>query len=133
MSVSVVKDSEGKEYIVFDESELYDDSQMGDKLEDFEILQILGKGSYGFVAKIRSLKNKKIYAMKQIDLSKVGSDKEKQLCRQEIKLLEQLDHPNINKYHKTFVNDECLYIIMEFMDNGDIGGFINAHKKFKNP
>ena len=133
MSVSVVKDSEGKEYIVFDESELYDDSQMGDKLEDFEILQILGKGSYGFVAKIRSLKNKKIYAMKQIDLSKVGSDKEKQLCRQEIKLLEQLDHPNINKYHKTFVNDECLYIIMEFMDNGDIGGFINAHKKFKKP
>ena len=111
MSVSIVKDSEGKEFIVFDESELYDDSLMGDKLEDFEILQILGKGSYGFVAKIRSLKNKKIYAMKQIDLKKVGSDKEKQLCKQEIKLLEQLDHPNINKYHKTFVSNDCLYII----------------------
>ena len=133
MSVSIVKDSEGKEFIVFDESELYDDSLMGDKLEDFEILQILGKGSYGFVAKIRSLKNKKIYAMKQIDLKKVGSDKEKQLCKQEIKLLEQLDHPNINKYHKTFVSNDCLYIIMEFMDNGDISGFINAHKKFKKP
>ena len=109
MSFITVKDSEGKEYLLFDESELYDDKEMGDKLEDFEILQILGKGSYGFVAKIRSLKNKKIYAMKQIDLSKVGSDKERQLCKQEIQLLQQLNHPNINKYYKSFVNNDCLY------------------------
>ena len=67
MSICTVKD--------FDESELYDVLEIGNNLEDFEILQILGKGSYGFVAKIRSLKNKKIYAMKQIDLNKVGSDK----------------------------------------------------------
>ena len=133
MSVCTVKDSEGKEYLIFDESELYDDKEMGNNLEDFEILQILGKGSYGFVAKIRSLKNKKIYAMKQIDLSKVGSDKERQLCKQEISLLEQLNHPNINKYYKTIFKNNCLYIIMEFMDNGDISGFINAHKKFKKP
>ena len=133
MSVCTVKDSEGKEYLIFDESELYDDKEMGNNLEDFEILQILGKGSYGFVAKIRSLKNKKIYAMKQIDLSKVGTEKEKQLCKQEISLLDQLNHPNINKYYKTIIKNDCLYIIMEFMDNGDISGFINAHKKFKKP
>ena len=131
--MSTVKDSEGKEYYIFDESELYDDNEMGDNLEDFEILQILGKGSYGFVAKIRSLRNKKIYAMKQIDLSKVGSDKERQLCKQEISLLSQLNHPNINKYYKSILQNDCLYIIMELMDNGDISGFINAHKKFKKP
>ena len=60
MSVSTIKDQDGKQYIIFDESELYDDNDMGDKLEDFEILQILGKGSYGFVAKVRSNKNNKI-------------------------------------------------------------------------
>ena len=133
MSVSTIKDATGKEYYIFDESELFDDNEMGEKLDDFEILQILGKGSYGFVAKIRSLKNKKIYAMKQIDLSKLGSEKEKQLCKQEISLLQQLNHPNINKYYKSFLDNNCLYIIMEFMDNGDISGFINAHKKFKKP
>ena len=131
--MSVVKDSDGKEYIIFNEQELYDDNEMGQKLEDFEILQILGKGSYGFVAKIRSKKNKKIYAMKQIDLGKVGSEKEKQLCWQEITLLQQLNHSNINKCYKTFNYDPSIYIIMEFMDNGDISGFINAHNKFKIP
>ena len=133
MSVCTINDSEGKEYIIFNESELYDDNEMGNDLEDFEILQILGKGSYGFVAKIRSLKNKKIYAMKQIDLSKIGTDKEKKLCIQEIDILKELKHPNINKYHKTLKKNDCIYIIMEFMNNADISSFINAHKKFKKP
>ena len=64
MSVSKIKDQDGKQYIIFDETELYDDNEMGDKLEDFDIQQVLGKGSYGFVAKVRSKKNKKIYTMK---------------------------------------------------------------------
>ena len=64
MSVSKIKDQDGKQYIIFDETELYDDNEMGDKLEDFDIKQVLGKGSYGFVAKVRSKKNKKIFTMK---------------------------------------------------------------------
>ena len=44
-----------------------------------------------------------------------------------------IDHPNINKYYKSFKSNNCLYIIMEFMDNGDIIGFIKAHKKLKKP
>ena len=99
MSVSTIKDQEGKEYLIFDETELYDDSEMGDKLEDFDILQILGKGSYGFVAKVRSIKNNKIYAMKQIDLNKLGSQKEVDLCKREVLVLQKLNHPNINKHY----------------------------------
>ena len=114
MSISTIKDQDGKQYIIFDESELYDDKEMGDKLEDFEIQQILGKGSYGFVAKVRSKRNNKIYAMKQIDLSKVGSKKEVELCKREVSLLQKLNHPNINKYYKSFSINNCLYIIMEF-------------------
>ena len=133
MSVSKIKDQDGKQYIIFDETELYDDNEMGDKLEDFDIQQVLGKGSYGFVAKVRSKKNKKIYAMKQIDLSKIGSKKEVELCKREVILLQRLSHPNINKYYKSFSVNNCLYIIMEFMDNGDLPGFIKAHKKFNNP
>ena len=59
MSVSTIKDQDGKQYTIFDETGLYDDNEMGQQLEDFEILQILGKGSYGFVAKVRSYKNNK--------------------------------------------------------------------------
>ena len=133
MSVSTIKDQDGNQYILFDESELYDDNDMGDQLEDFEILQILGKGSYGFVAKVRSNKNNKIYAMKQIDLNKMGSEKEVELCKREVLVLQKMNHPNINKYHKSFSKNNCLYIITEFMNNGDLAGFIKAHEKFNKP
>ncbi len=33
---------------------------IGNNINDFEILQTLGKGSYGFVAKVKSKKNNKI-------------------------------------------------------------------------
>lgn len=78
-------------------------------------------------------KNKKIYALKQIDLSKINTQKEKELCKQEIILLQQLNHPNINKYYQTILNNNIINTIMEFMNNGDLKGFIEAHKKFNKP
>ena len=71
--------------------------------------------------------------MKQIDLSKIGSQKEIDLCKREIVLLQKLNHPNINKYYKSFTIKNCIYIIMEFMNNGDVSGFIKAHEKFNKP
>ena len=40
-------------------------SDIGNKLEDFEILQIIGKGTYGFVAKVKSKLNLRIYFLKK--------------------------------------------------------------------
>ena len=52
-------------------------NEIGNKLTDFGILQVLGQGAFGFVAKVRSKKNLKIYAMKKVDLSKVVEDEKK--------------------------------------------------------
>ena len=64
----VVKDTEGKENLIFDSSELYNDNLIGNNLEDFEILQVLGEGGFGKVFKVKSKLNNKVYAMKMIDL-----------------------------------------------------------------
>ena len=77
--MEIVKDSEGNNHIIFDESSLYDDSKMGDNLTDFEVLQILNEDNNNslFVSKVRSLNNHKIYAMKSISLQKLGNDLDK--------------------------------------------------------
>ena len=128
-----IKDIQGKEYLVFDSSKLYDDNQMGNKSEDFEILKKLGEGSFGKVFKVKSKINNKIYAMKQLNIKelKIENEKAYQLSINETSFLQVLSHPHIIKYYKNFTEGDFLYIIIEFVANGDIDGFIEAHKKFK--
>jgi NIMA (never in mitosis gene a)-related kinase len=122
--------------MVFNAQEFDSDNSMGDKFEDFEVLQLLGEGAFGKVLKVSSLINQKIYAMKILDLkgkendSMSKEDKEKYFIS-EIELLKKLDHSNIVKYYKSFRENEQLYIIMEYFDNGDLDDYIRVLKNEK--
>jgi len=126
--LEIIKDQEGNNHVIFDKSGLCDDSKMGDSLQDFEVLRVLGGGK-NFVSKVRSLKNNKIYAMKKIDLSQIKKDEEKKLCLAQMEKLKNLIHPHLIRYYKTFKDEkDCLYLIYEYMNNGDIQSFIKAHQ-----
>jgi len=120
------------EHLIIDNYQFQENANIGDKLEDFEILQILGKGGYGLVTKVKSKKNEKLYAMKKVDLSLIKVQKEKDLALNEIKIIQSLNNPHIIKYYKSFMKDNIIYVIMEFMNNGDIKGYINAHQTMNN-
>jgi len=128
----VIKDEEGKEYLMFDSSELYDDSLLGNSSSDYEILRKLGEGAFGKVFKVRCKKNNKIYAMKMLNIMELKKTNEKAyiLALNETSFLEGLKHPHIIKYYKNFIEGPYLYIIIEFVANGDMSGFINANKAF---
>ena len=49
-------------------------AEIGGRLEDFEVLQVLGKGAYGFVAKVKSKLNLKIYALKKYESSHMKNE-----------------------------------------------------------
>ena len=110
-------------------------SDIGNKLSDFDILKSLGKGGFGFVAKVKSKKNHKIYAMKMIDLNKIKDQNEKNLTLNEIQLIKGLDNPHIIKYYNYFVdnNSNKLYLIMDHMSNGDLKDYISVHVELGQP
>ena len=112
---------------------LQQNEDIGNKLEDFEILQTLGKGGFGLVSKIKSKKNHKLYAMKMINFDLIKEPREKELALNEIKIIHSLNSPHIIKYYTSFQEQNRLYIIMEFMNNGDIKGYINAHQNMNKP
>ena len=129
----IINDIQDFEYSVIENSNLYDDSKMGNKLEDFEILLFLGKGAYGRVYKVRSKFNNKIYAMKILDLKSIRQKSKRgyELALHETKFLERLSHPHVIKYYKNFKVDDFIYIIVDYMSNGNMEEYVNAHKKMK--
>jgi serine/threonine protein kinase len=123
------KESEENSIFVTDKSALYDDSQMGDNLSDFEVLRELGSfNGHNTISKVRSLKNGKIYAMKHIELKRIGNEQEKDLCNKGMEKLIALKHPHLLSYYKTFKNNDDLYLIYEYMDNDDLNSFIKGYQ-----
>ena len=134
--MDLIKDLDGETHMIFSthlENNDNDIEQIGNKFDDFEILAKLGEGSYGSVFKVRSKINKNIYALKKANLKKL-----KDICQKaydstihEAIFLSHLSHPNVVKYYRSFKEGDFLYMIIEFIENGDIDGFINSHRKFK--
>ena len=112
-------------------SNFFQKENVGNSLDDFDILQTLGKGSYGFVAKVKSRINQKIYAMKMIDFTLVNDQQEIDLLKNEIEIIQKLDSPHIVKYYNSFQIENRFYIIMEYINNGDIKGYIQANLSMK--
>ena len=68
-------DTQGNKYLSFeedDDSYLFEVNQIGNKLDYFEMLQILtekrDQNDNSLVAKVRSLSNNKIYSLKQLGI-----------------------------------------------------------------
>ena len=110
-------------------SSIVKENDIGNCLSDFEILQVLGIGGFGYVAKVKSKKNLKIYAMKKYDLSLIEDKDLLKYYINESIFMKNLDHPNICKLYKKFMEGNNIYMIMEFMDNGDLFNFLNANLK----
>ena len=133
-TLEIVKDSEGKEVLINNNTELTESETMGQKLDDFEILKLLGKGNSGKVYKAQSKLNKKIYAMKVINLEDVKkNNSEKKLILNEFTLLNKLNFPHVVRYYKNFQEGNNLYIIYEYLSNGDINELIKTREKLKKP
>jgi len=128
----IINGEDGKKYLMFDSSELYDDSLLGNSSSDYEIIRILGEGTFGKVYKVLCKKNNKVYSMKMVNIIELKKKNENAdiVAYNEISLLEELEHPHIIKYYKKFIEGSYLYIIFEYASNGDINGFINTNKAF---
>jgi len=85
----------------------------------FELLELLGKGSYGAVYKARHRPSGTIVAVKVIALA--GEDEEGlEDIRREIAVLQECVHPNVVRYFGSFMGDEYLWIVMEHCGGGSV-------------
>ena len=106
---------------------------------NYAILELLGKGAFGKVFKVKKREGgQTFYAMKEIPTSnsaifgKTPHDRAEGLGEvvAEVKMIEnQLKHPNVVKYHHSFVENDMLYILMENIEGASLCDHFNSLKE----
>ena len=95
-------------------------SEYGNCLKDFKIIEELGRGSYGIAYKVEALKHTDlICVLKKIHIKHIQPKQQREALR-EVLILRKLSHPYIIRYYTSFIEEDCLYILMEYAAGGDL-------------
>uniref|UniRef100_A0A803T7D7 NIMA related kinase 10 n=1 Tax=Anolis carolinensis TaxID=28377 RepID=A0A803T7D7_ANOCA len=104
---------------------------------NYAILDHLGSGGFGSVYKVRKHSNQNLLAMKEISLHNPAFGKDKKDRDSSVKSIvseltiikEQLYHPNVVRYYRTFLENDKLYIIMELIEGAPLGEHFHSLKE----
>ncbi|KAL4226500.1 Serine/threonine-protein kinase Nek3 [Mactra antiquata] len=96
---------------------------------DLQYDRLLGEGSYGKVFLVKQQDGQQ-FAVKEIDLAKCDEPGREQ-AHGEANLLSRLKQDNILLYVESVICDECLYIVTEYCEGGDLEDYIQIIAKKK--
>ncbi|CAD8153055.1 unnamed protein product [Paramecium pentaurelia] len=92
-----------------------------DFVSNFQIVKLLGSGSAANVYKVNSKIDNQDYAIKVFDKSLSYKDSTiQQSIKMEIKILRQLNHPNIIQYKGVFESNAQIILVQELLEGGDL-------------
>ena len=105
------------------------------KYEYNPVTDLLGKGGYGEVYKVKILKNipnNSNYAIKIFEKSNLYQDEDKSFrILNEIKIHRSLNHEHICKYEHSFEDKKNVYILMEYCEYGTLSSFLKTRVRFE--
>lgn len=100
---------------------------------DFQILRTLGTGSFGRVHLVRSNHNGRFYTLKILSKRTIVKYKQVEHTNDERKILSVLAHPFIVKMWGTFQDAKHLFIVMDFVEGGELFSLLKRSKRFPSP
>ena len=100
--------------------------------DDFHVVRVIGKGSFGKVMEVVHKATNKTYAMKE--MSKIDIERQNLLEHifAEKSILQKISHPYIVSLHFAFQSKEKLYLILDFLSGGELF-FHLSNTKFPEP
>ncbi|XP_051999220.1 serine/threonine-protein kinase Nek10 [Xyrauchen texanus] len=106
-------------------------------INGYAVLDHLGSGAFGSVFKVRKQSGQNYLALKEVNFhnpafgkDKCSRDRSVEKIVSELTIIkEQMSHPNIVKYFKTFLETDKLYIVMELIEGAPLADHFNSLKE----
>uniref|UniRef100_A0A0N5A9Z7 Serine/threonine-protein kinase par-1 n=1 Tax=Syphacia muris TaxID=451379 RepID=A0A0N5A9Z7_9BILA len=96
----------------------------------YKLIKTIGKGNFAKVKLAKHIPTGIEVAIKIIDKTALNPTSLNKLFR-EVKIMKQLDHPNIVKLYQVMENDSTLYLVMEYASGGEVFDYLVAHGRMK--
>lgn len=99
-------------------------------LSDFELIRVIGRGSYAKVLMVELKKTKRLYAMKVIKKALVTDDEDIDWVQTEKHVFETAsNHPFLVGLHSCFQTPSRLFFVIEFVRGGDLMFHMQRQRK----
>jgi serum/glucocorticoid-regulated kinase 2 len=90
------------------------------RLQDFVILKVIGRGSFGKVCLVEYTQNKELYAMKSLKKDVLLTQEQIENTLQEKKILTNIKHPFLVNLVFCFQTIDRIYFVMNFLRGGEL-------------
>jgi len=107
-----------------------DNGEIKPKVNDFESLKVIGRGSFGKVLQVKHIPTGNIYAMKVLNKKSIIDRGELQHTKAEQSILTKLNCPFLVRLHWSFQTTDKLYFIMDFVNGGELFFHLQKEKSF---
>ncbi|KAK7117277.1 hypothetical protein R3I94_022743 [Phoxinus phoxinus] len=95
----------------------------------YELLETLGRGTYGKVKKAIERHSGREVAIKSIKKEKIKDEQDMVHIRREIEIMSSLRHPHIISIYEVFENKDKIVIVMEYASKGELYDYISERRR----
>lgn len=113
----------------YDEEHGYPTATQNATLQDFKMIQVIGRGSFGKVVLVGHKDTKKLYAMKILSKENIVKRKQVEHTRTERRVLGCTKHPFIVGLHYAFQTPQRLYFVLDYCPGGELFYHLTRMKK----
>ena len=100
-------------------------------INDFTLLQVIGKGSYGKVYLVKKKDTQKHYALKILKKEEIIRKKQYEHTMAERRILQTVDFPFIVKMDYAFQTATKLHFCLEYCPGGELFFYLSQIGRFK--
>jgi serum/glucocorticoid-regulated kinase 2 len=99
-------------------------------IDDFELITVIGKGSFGKVMQVRKRDTTRIYALKTIRKKHIVNRNEITHTLAERLVLARVDNPFIVPLKFSFQSEQKLYLVLAFVNGGELFHHLQREQRF---